>query len=291
MLAINASCPVQTPAWGEFLVEAITEHIVNQSEPEGYLNAEKAKWLIDRISQDGRVERKTELDLLVAVLAKARWVPASLVGFALAQVREAVICGNGPLRAGEAPVRGAITDREVELVRGMLCALGGDGRIAVTRTEAEILFDINDEIASECAPLAWTELFVKAIANVVMAASGYAVPTRQAALRAHGRVAGRYDVTLAGLNAWVASSLDSVRDAYGEQSAEERSLSRLERQRIEIVTNEEMAGGDARWLAVRLLGDNALSPAEDALVAYLRRKRLIGDPLLSFVRARDGKAA
>ena len=38
---------------------------------------------IERISRDGRVETKTELELLVNVLDKARWAPQSLVRFAL----------------------------------------------------------------------------------------------------------------------------------------------------------------------------------------------------------------
>jgi hypothetical protein len=89
----------------------------------------------------------------------------------------------------------------------------------------------------------------------------------------------------------VALSLNSVREAYHRQSLEERALSRLERQRIEIVTNEEMTEIDGHWLADRLSGDIRLSATEEALLAYARREQLIADPLAPAPSERDGKAA
>ena len=79
---------------------------------------------------------------------------------------------------GRRPSAGTIREPEVELVRRILYAFGGDGSVAVTRAEAEVLFDINDAIADPTANPAWADLFVKAITNVVMAASGRSVPTR-----------------------------------------------------------------------------------------------------------------
>jgi hypothetical protein len=60
--------------------------------------------------------------------------------------------------------------------------------------------------------------------------------------------------------------------AYREQTSEERALARLERQRIEIITNEQVTEGEATWLAERLGRDGQLTPAEDALIAYLYRE-------------------
>ena len=68
----------------------------------------------------------------------------------------------------------------LELLRRMLYAFGGDGNVAVTRAEAEVLFDINDATADAEPNPAWTDLFVKAIANVVMAASGQQPPNQRA---------------------------------------------------------------------------------------------------------------
>jgi hypothetical protein len=292
LLAINKSCPVQGPAWREFFVEAITDYLVRQLEPAGYVTAEKAHWLVSQISQDGRVTTKTELDLLVRVLEKARWVPASLVTFALAQVRAAVVNGDGPLRLGQVPMRGVIAEREVELVRAILCALGSDSSLAITRAEAEMLLDINAALAALPARPAWTDLFVKAVANVLMSSAGYAAPPRKIALGAEKSSGPRREPwPIAALTTMVALSLNSVRDAYHRQSLEERALSRLERQRIEIVTNEEMTDIDGRWLTDRLSGDISLSATEEALLAYARREKLIADPMAPAPLERDGKAA
>lgn len=292
LLAINKSCPVQGPTWRDFFVDAITDYVVRQLEPAGYVTAEKAHWLVSQISQDGRVSTKTELDLLVQVLAKARWVPASLVTFALAQVRGAVVNGDGPLRLGQIPMRGVIAEREVELIRMILCSLGGDSGLAITRSEAETLLDINAALINSPARPAWTDLFVKAMANVLMAGSGYAVPSRKIALGAD-RSAGprREPWPAAALATMVSLSLNSVRNAYHLQSAEERALTCLERQRIEIVTNEEITDLDGSWLADRLSGEAPLSATEAALVAYARRERLIADPEAPDAVAQDGRAA
>jgi hypothetical protein len=292
LAAINKCCPVQGPAWREFFVDALTEYLVRQVEPTGYVTSDKACWLISQIAVDGRVATKTELDLLVRILTTARWVPASLVTFALSQVRAAVVHGDGPLRLGQTPMQGVIVESEVALVRTMLCALGGDSALSVTRAEAEVLFDINDALAASSAGPAWTDLFVKVVANALMASAGYAMPPRRIALGADRQTGPRREPwPIAAPNTMVALSLNSVRDAYHRQSLEERALSRLERQRIEIVTNEVMTESDGRWLAGRLFGGNALSATEQALMDYVRREKLIADPFIAPSTEHDGKAA
>ena len=74
------------------------------------------------------------------------------------------------------------------------------------------------------------------------------------------------------LSAMVTSSLDAVKDAYQEQSSEERALARLEHQRIEIITNEVITQAEASWLCERIGRDGRLTPNEAALVAYLQRE-------------------
>jgi hypothetical protein len=292
LFAINEACPVQDPSWAQFFVEAITDYVVNQAQPEGYLTADNASWLIEHIAKDGNVETKTELDLLVTVLDKARWSPASLVSFALGQVKRAVIDGLGPLRAGQSPVKGTISESEVELLRRILYAFGGGSNVAITRAEAEILFEINNAVADGPINPAWTDLFVKAIANVLMATSGYGVPSREEALRAEAWLESRGDLSPAALvSAMVASSFGSVKDAYHEQSSEDQALARLERQRIEIITNEEITEGEAQWLAEHLSGDGKLSATEQALMAYLKRESPKIHPLLNELIAGNGKAA
>src|SRR5262245_3663157 len=52
ILALNDACPVQDPAWADCFVETITDYIVEQAKPEGYLTTENCDWLIQRISKD-----------------------------------------------------------------------------------------------------------------------------------------------------------------------------------------------------------------------------------------------
>jgi hypothetical protein len=292
LFALNDTCAQQHDTWAWFFVEALTDFVVNQTAPEGYVTAENADWLIAHISKDGRVQSKTELDLLVNVLDKARWSPERLVKYAMEQVKFAVIEGDGPLRNGQTLEKGTINDAEVDLLRRVLYAFAGDGNIAITKTEAEILFEIDEAMAGKIPSAAWVDLFSKAIANVILSASGYAPPSREEALRAEAWLSNRGDLSpLALLKAMISSSLSSVWDIYHGQSAEERALERLERQRIEIITNEQITDAEASWVAERISRDGRLTPTELALISYLRQESPLLHPSLSALVARFGAAA
>ncbi len=281
LIRINEACPVQDAAWSPFFVQAISDYLVNQAEPEGYVTAANADWLLSMIAPEGKVRTKTELDLLIHVLDTARWAPERLVRFALDEVKRAVTDGDGPLRTAGTRQTGTITDAEVDLIRRILYAFGGDGNIAITRAEAEVLIAIEETLANGTPNAAWTDLFVKAMANVILAASGYAPPSREEALRSDAWLKRRGDMSLSNLiGAMVTGSLSSVWDTYSEQSSEERALSRLERQRVEIITNEEITEGEATWLVERLTRDDRLTPTELALIDYLRREATTLHPAL-----------
>ena len=123
------------------------------------------------------------MELLVTVLEKAKSSPERLSAFALEQVAFAVIDGNGPLAGSRTSGPGVVDKQEVDLLRRVLYAFGGDGNIAITRAEAETLFRINDGTGEEKNHPSWNELFVKAIANFVLSSSGYEAPSRTEALR------------------------------------------------------------------------------------------------------------
>ena len=48
LFRLNEACPSQHPAWADFFVETLTDYVVDQSEPEGYLTTDDAKRLVDR---------------------------------------------------------------------------------------------------------------------------------------------------------------------------------------------------------------------------------------------------
>src|SRR5262249_54265401 len=75
---LNESCPVHHPVWAEFFVNTLTDHLIDQLEPEGYLTSADARRLIERITHDGRAPSRLELDLVVNILTRSRWSPVSL---------------------------------------------------------------------------------------------------------------------------------------------------------------------------------------------------------------------
>lgn len=271
LFEINDACRVQAPAWVEFFVEAITDYIVFDAEPEGYLTVANAEWLVARIEKDGRVCSLTELELLINVLDKARWAPERLSAFALSQVKRAVISGEGLLRSGQKLVPGTVTDADVELIRRVLYAHGSSGNIAVTRSEAEELIAIDTATTGMPVNAKWCDLFVKAITSTVMAGAGYAVPTRELALRREAWLSARGDLSLPNVLAgMVSNSLSSVLSHYRELSSEEAAIARLERQRLEIITNEVITADEATWLERMVLADGRLTPNEQALLRHLK---------------------
>jgi len=313
LLSLNSACRVTDAAWPPFFIEALTDYIVHQAEPDGYIVVEKADWLLARISRDGHITTHTELELLLNVIDKARWSPPSLAAFALAQVRDAVVSGVGVTRAGQMLQPGMIGQTEIDLIRRILYAFAGDGGIAVTRVEAEVLIEINKSLApGKCSP-AWTELFVKAVGASVLSGLGHHIPPREEALRievwakdADIRGAGALlsDAARGGegganardrigkfLGRMVAGGAGSVWSTFRMQSSEERALARLERQRLEIVTQERIDDAECQWLIERLGKDGKLDANEIELLAYLQHESPMPHPELAAFAAQHGVAA
>jgi hypothetical protein len=175
------------------------------------------------------------------------------------------------LRNGQALKAGEVTDADVELIRRIIFAYGGDGNVAVTRAEAEILFEINDATAETTDNAAWTELFVKAVAGVVMAASGYRAPPRSEALRREQWLESRGDLSPGNfMQAMYDGGFSGFAGLFTKQNDEARELERLETERRAIITNEEVTGDEASWLAAQINRDGELSFNESCLLAHLR---------------------
>ncbi len=251
---------VKDPAWSDFFIETLTDYVVRELEPSGYVTASLAGWLIARVTSAGRIRSKIEHDLILNVIDKARWVPESLMTFALGQIRDAVISGEGPLRAASGIGAGAITLAEVEQIRRLLFAYGNEGPRAITQSEIEILLDIEASVAAQrgsgnaemvMSPIdawpmeAWQDLIEKTTASAALAASGYAGPSREEALNEARSLFGG---PMPG-----ASIHGGLVQHYRPLPVEARALLRLELQRVEIITGEAVAIADATRLATRLL--------------------------------------
>jgi hypothetical protein len=268
------------PSWAPFFVEALTDYVVIQAEPRGYISEDNADWLIARINRSGHVDTACELELLVKALERAKLSPVKLVSFALEQVKLGVIGSQGYLGACHPCEPGVVDKAETELVRRILFAFGGDGNISVTRQEAGVMFDINDSTSEAKNDPAWSDLFVKAVANFLMATSGYQVPSRQEALRREAWL----DAPTPGVGAFMGQmlggSLSAMWDACTNGTLDGEPRRRGESSGLTIGFEPLATAEDARWVAERIKRDHVLRFNEMVLINFLKSKHAFLHPQL-----------
>lgn len=269
------------PSWSLFFVEALTDYIVMQAEPQGYISDENAEWLIARISHSGHVDSENELELLVKALERAKLSPVGLIKFALEQVKHGVLNGSGIVGHKHRLDPGVIGEGEVELLRRMLFAFGGDGNIAITRQEAEVLFDINDATSEVDNHPAWSDLFVKAIANFLMAASGYEVPNRHEALRREAWLDSPSSGVGGFMSRMLAGSLDAIWDAYQHGALDGEPKKQPGSSGLTIGSEPRATVEEVHWVAERMGRDGQLHANEMALINFLKSHRAQLHPRLN----------
>lgn len=169
--------------WSDFFIEAITDSVVNGTEPHGYVDEETASWLIGQLDRDGRAIGPVELELVVKIVEKALNAPAALKAWALAQVERCVLSGEGATRQGGDLRPGVVDEAEVVLLRRLVFASGGDGALVVSQDEAEMLWRIKDATLGAANAPGWPRLFVQAVGNHLMAYSAYRPLERSEAAR------------------------------------------------------------------------------------------------------------
>lgn len=287
VFALNDEVADTCQQWDEFFVEVMTDYCVNQANPVGYVSEVNAEWLVSRISKDGEVKSDTELELLVRIIERAKSVPESLSAFALQQVAHAVVAGNGKLVRDESLTPGVIGQPEAKLIRRIMYGVGTEGRIAISRAEVEVLFDLNDKTIEEQNHPEWNDVFVKAVAAHLTMASGYQSLTREEVLRREAwlddttvDVAGMLSRTLSSFadlmqgSGWAKASqsdFESSQEAWGERNKH----AELEGRRANPVEQPEAA-----WLAQRIGSDGVLHENEKALLCYLKEESDYIDPTL-----------
>ncbi len=298
LFALDEAVRKKCNAWNDFFVEALVDYTVHQMEPSGYVSEENARWLMKCISRDNLVETATELELLVRILEEAKSSSEFLVKCALEQVSLAVIEGKGVLRNGQFLLPGVIYKAEVDLLRRILYAFGGDGNVAISRCEAEVLFDLNDKTIEAKNHPSWSDLFVKAIASFLMVASGYEAPNRRKALYQGQWLSDQPSVSVGkifsrmfsgGLGS-VGSALKNGLDDSAFKSARsiQEDLYREKNAAMEIATDQAEAidEDEARWLAGRIGRDGILHENEKALLRFLKEESPSIHPALNELIAR-----
>ncbi len=255
LFELNSSCSAPSVEWVDFFVEAITAYLVEQAEPRGYVSDENAAWLMQAIDHDGKVDTLAELELLVKVIERAENVSDSLKAYALAQIRRAVLQGEGPTRSGDGLKRGSIGTSEVRLLRRVLYAAGGMAPAHINREEAELLFAIKDATLGGSNAPEWQTLFVQALRLHLMTDQRFRALSRDEAARLH---------------AFMADTSSGVGSFFGRmvQSLGDWPVA-LETPEPAPVGDEGVSGEEDNWLQTMVEADGALDPLERALLKAL----------------------
>lgn len=290
LFALDAACPVQDTTWMPLFVETITGFIVARVKPEGYLTVNKARWLMSHATTGSRIERLSCLELFIDTLEAARWSPPSLSAFVLRQIEIDIVTGNGPLRTGATSGRGRVGRAAVGLIRRVLAAGDRGEGAPITRAEAEVLLDIHDATIAADNCLEWTELFTKAVASVLMTASGYACPARAQALQSEPWF-DPVSPQQAFLDVMATRGFQAVFANYKPQTSEQKALAHLEDHKIEIITAEAIPSIEPSWLAARLDRAPNLAPATRAVLSFLRTQRRTLHPALQPLLEKSARAA
>lgn len=248
------------PAWIQRFHEAMKDFLLTREPPEGWITDGETDWLIAQVKNDAHEPTLDEIDLLIELLRKAEGAPEKLARFTLEAISDRIIAD------------GLASLKMVERMRFALYAGGGDGGLWVSQLEANILFKTNDAIASADNAPTWNDLFARAIGNHLMAR---AHPEPQSIENALSREAWLQDTSTStgGFFARMGESFSSgnwfeLITHNGRKAAKARQIAAEAADReAENVTDIENA-----WLLAGLETDGKVSPAESALIEFLKQE-------------------
>jgi hypothetical protein len=257
LFALGRRAPSGDPEWAQYFAEAASDFYLREEEPHGYLTEEEFAHLCGLIGRGGPTA--LELGLLVALMEKAVATPPAMADFVADEFRRTVGAHKGGPRIARA---------DAELLRRYLYAAGGDGSIAITREEAELLFDLHEMTAGANNDPAFSDLFIKGIAAHLMAHVGYKPLPREEALRLHDWVRDHTANPAGFFGRMVSGGLDAIRDAYAPKKPVAAKTN--EDNAIAAAIAEQVTAREADWLADRIGRGGHFDDIERALLAYMR---------------------
>lgn len=265
IIAVNRRIRAPDAAWADFFVEAVAEFVVNGAEPAGYVDEAKADWLMARLDRDGALESLAELELLVKLFGRATRVPERLRTYAIGQIEQAVLTGQGPTRGGaldKACIGGGITDAEALLLRRLIFAPASDRPAGVSRAEAELLFRLKDASLGGANGPEWKRLFVQGVGNYLMAYTSYEPLSHERAAELEEFLSrpadgvGRFFARMAHFD--LQSGFTGV---FGRRPARDPAPA--------IAAAQEVDSEERSWLAARIDADHTVDEYEQALMDFL----------------------
>ena len=196
-----------------------------------------------------------EIALMVKLMETADQTPPEMASFVGEQIKAMIL---------DKPDGPVVSKQDAIMIRRYLFAAGGDGNVAVTRRETELLFDINDATENARNNPAWTELFVQGVVNHLMAHLGYTAPSREEAFRR---------------NAWAKDTSVNVGGFFkkmiagglsGFKPTESVIQAHHDKREADIAQAERLTKAEADWLASRIGKDGGFDVNERRLLERLR---------------------
>ena len=263
IFVLNDHVTQPSAEWSDFFVEALSEFLVHGCEPVGYVTDDQANWLIERIDNNGRLDGMTELELLVRVLEKAIDVPDSLNAYALGQIEQAVLTGEGPTRDGGALEKGNVTEAEARLLRRIIFASGSERPAAVSQREAEMLFRLKDATLEADNTPEWKRLFVQGVGNYLQGFGGNEPLSRERAAELEAFM-NKSAASIGGFFARMAHSnpLTGFSSLFGDKP-EEDDLD------AEVTAAHEVTSVEHAWLQGQIDGNGQIDEYDQALLDFL----------------------
>lgn len=287
LFALNNNLNEVCEEWNDFFIEALMQFTVFQLTPCGYISDENSAWLMEVISKDGIVESATELELLVKIMAKAKFCPPALLQFTMLQVSVAVLNGQGPLAQGGELMQGVIGEAEVELLRTIMYAASSENSLAISKEEVEILQQLNDATNGANNHAAWQDLYVRATANYLMAVSGTKAVSRDAALARQAWLEDTEENSVGFIKDMVSGfgkllSADFFDDIFTSSHVMMQKSWKEKNDKLSanMHQSETINSQEAAWLINRINRDGVINDNEKALLRFLHSESHTIDPAL-----------
>ena len=259
LFKLGARAPEGDAEWLQFFAEAAADFYLREEEPQGYLTAEEFQSLKGRVTANGARANALTNSVLVKLMETATSTPPEMSAFAGAQIKQSIISKpSGPV----------VDKNDAMLLRRYLFAAGGDGNVAVTRAEAELLFDINDAVQNAGNNPAWTELFVTGVVNHLMAHLGYTAPSREEAFRRNAW-ASDHSVNVGGVFGRMFSGVFGALKNIGDDQTLHGEHN--QKRDADIAAAAQVTSNEADWLAQRIGRDGAFDTNERSLIEHMRK--------------------
>jgi hypothetical protein len=168
LFRLNRRVLASDPAWAEFYVDALTDFFYWRNGTDSVLTEDGERMLFEWLGSRPSVDDPTELRLLLNLIFRTNGCSERFRSFVLKAVEHSVLHSDHALFGFADRRAGAIDKADVEVVRRLIYGSGSQSGIAVSRAEAEFLFELNRATAGADNDPAWRDLFVKAVTMHVL---------------------------------------------------------------------------------------------------------------------------